>query len=174
MVTADASAALDAEHALVRQQGEELSAQVARLTEELATAPQRIAELDAKKTPPPRLGKANGKANVAERAEPRPPRRHRAPEHHQARRREEPSVGGSPDHDDDVPGLRSIGGIGAGAAPAAGGTRRCWSGADRLTRRSGRGAGGGRCQPGRPPAPRRCGGRSAASNALWPTRMGRG
>lgn len=88
MVTDEAYAALQVEHALLRQQGEELTAQIARLTEELATALQRIAELEAKKTPPP----AFVKTNVAERAEPRPPRRKRAPEHNQARRREEPSV----------------------------------------------------------------------------------
>jgi transposase len=65
-----------------------LTAQVAELTGQLATALQRIAELEATKTPPPSFVKAN----VAERAEPRPPRRKRAPEQNRARRREEPSV----------------------------------------------------------------------------------
>lgn len=74
MVTEEAYAALQAENA--------------RLREQLANALQRIAELEAKKTPPP----AFVKANVAERPEPRSPRRKRAPEQNRARRREEPSV----------------------------------------------------------------------------------
>lgn len=74
MVTEEAYAALQAENALLR--------------EHLANALQRIAELEAKKTPPP----AFVKANVPTRAEPRPPRRKRASQHNQARRREEPSV----------------------------------------------------------------------------------
>lgn len=74
MVSDEAYAALLAENAMLREQ--------------LAAAVQRIAELEAKKTPPPPFVKAN----VAERTEPHPPRRNRAPEHNRARRREAPSV----------------------------------------------------------------------------------
>ena len=81
MVTEEAYQGLQAENATLRSQ-------VERLTEQLASALQRIAELEAKKTPPP----AFVKANVAPRVEPRSPRRKRAPQHNQARRREEPTV----------------------------------------------------------------------------------
>ncbi len=72
MVTDEAYAALQAENAALR--------------EELATALQRIHELEAKKTPPPSFVKANTPA-VSKRE-----RKRRAPEANQARRREEPSV----------------------------------------------------------------------------------
>lgn len=81
MVTDEAYQALQAENATLRQQVEVLSAQV-------AAAVQRIADLEAQKTPPPHFVKAN----VAARAEPRPPRRKRAAEQNHARRREEPTV----------------------------------------------------------------------------------
>lgn len=81
MVTEEAYAALQVENAALQRQ-------VETLTEHLASALQRIAELEAKKTPPPHFVKAN----VATRAEPRPPRRKRASEHNHARRREEPTV----------------------------------------------------------------------------------
>lgn len=88
MVSDEAYAALRAENAALRQQGETLAAQIGRLTEQLAQALQRIAELEAKKTPPP----AFVKANVLARTEPRSPRRKRVAEHNHARRREAPSV----------------------------------------------------------------------------------
>jgi hypothetical protein len=88
MVSDAAYAALQAENAALRQRVEDPTAQVARLTEQLASALQRIGELDAKKTPPP----AFVKATVPERPPPRPPRRKRAPEQNHARQREEPSV----------------------------------------------------------------------------------
>lgn len=81
MVTEEAYRALQAENTA-------LCGQVERLTEQLATALQRIAELEAKKTPPP----VSMKASVAERPEPRPPRRKRASEQNRARRREEPAI----------------------------------------------------------------------------------
>ncbi len=89
MVTEEAHQALQAENGALRQRVEELTAQAARLTEQLANALQRIAELEAKKPPPP----AFVKANVAQqRPESRAPRRKRAPEQNRARRREEPTV----------------------------------------------------------------------------------
>ncbi|HEV2236573.1 MAG TPA: IS66 family transposase [Ktedonobacterales bacterium] len=72
MVTEEAYAALQAENATLR--------------EELATALQRIRELEAKKTPPPSFVKANTPA-LSKRE-----RKQRAPEANQARQREEPSV----------------------------------------------------------------------------------
>src|SRR5215469_13342001 len=81
MVTDDAYQVLQAENAALRQRLE-------ALTEQLASALQRIAELDATKMPPPSFVRAN----VPERAEPRPPRRQRAPEQNRARRREEPTA----------------------------------------------------------------------------------
>jgi transposase len=81
MVTDDAYQVLQVENAALRQRPE-------ALTEQLASALQRIAELEAKKTPPPSFVRAN----VPERAEPRPSRRTRAPEQNRARRREEPTV----------------------------------------------------------------------------------
>src|SRR5487761_524689 len=79
MVTDEAYAALQAENGALQQR-------VATLSEALATAVQRISELEAKKTPPPSFVKANTPA-VTKRE-----RKRRAPEHNQARRREEPSV----------------------------------------------------------------------------------
>ena len=81
MVTEEAYAALQAENARLRQE-------LGVLREQVADALQRLAELEAKKMPPPPFVKAN----VAPRSEPRPPRRKRAPEQNQARRREVPSV----------------------------------------------------------------------------------
>jgi transposase len=88
MVTDEAYQAVQVENVALQERIAELTAQVAKLTEQLANALQRIAELEAKKTPPP----AFVKANMPERAESRPPRRHRAPEQNRARRREEPTV----------------------------------------------------------------------------------
>jgi len=79
MVTDEAYAALEAENHALQQQ-------VATLSEALATAMQRIHELEAKKTPPPSFVKANASA-LSKRE-----RKRRAPEANQARRREEPSV----------------------------------------------------------------------------------
>lgn len=70
MVSEEADAALQAEHAALREQ--------------VAVALRRIAELEAKKTPPP----AFVKANQPER--PVRARTKRAAEHNHARRREEP------------------------------------------------------------------------------------
>lgn len=79
MVTDEAYAALQAEKAALERR-------VAELTDQLASALQRIAELEAKKTAPPPFVKAN----VPERTD-RPPRRKRAAEHNHARRYEEPT-----------------------------------------------------------------------------------
>lgn len=80
MVTEEAYAALQAEKQALEQQ-------VATLSEQLATAVQRISELEAKKTPPPHFVKANTPATVSKRE-----RKRRAAETNRARRREEPSV----------------------------------------------------------------------------------
>lgn len=79
MVTDEAYAAVQAENQALQQR-------VATLSEALATAVQRISELEAKKTPPPSFVKANTPAT------PKRARKRRAPEANQARRREEPSV----------------------------------------------------------------------------------
>src|SRR5487761_2095083 len=79
MVTDEAYAALQAENRALQQR-------VATLSEALATAVQRISELEAKKTPPPSFVKANTPA-VTKRE-----RKRRTAEANQARRREEPSV----------------------------------------------------------------------------------
>jgi transposase len=78
MVSDEVYAALVAEN---RQLTEQLAAAVQRIAELEA----RVAELEAKKTPPPSFAKAN--------VPPRPAkaRRKRAPEHNQARRREPPT-----------------------------------------------------------------------------------
>jgi transposase len=88
MVSDEAYQALQAENAVLRQRVEDVTAQLTRLTEQLANALERIAELESTKTPPPSFMRAH----VAERAEPRPPRRQRAPQQNRARRREEPTV----------------------------------------------------------------------------------
>lgn len=77
MVTDEAYAALLAENA-------HLQAEVGDLSQRLAAALQRIAELEAKKTPPPSFVKAN----VPARTTPKPPRKQRASEHNRGRRRE--------------------------------------------------------------------------------------
>ncbi|HUY75517.1 MAG TPA: IS66 family transposase zinc-finger binding domain-containing protein [Ktedonobacterales bacterium] len=79
MVTEEAYATLEAENATLRRD-------LVVVREELASAVQRIADLEAKKTPPPSFVKANRPAR-----EPRS-RRHRAPEQNHARWREEPTV----------------------------------------------------------------------------------
>src|SRR5487761_1790678 len=79
MVTDEAYGAVQAENAALQQR-------VATLSEALATAVQRISELEAKKTPPPSFVKAN--TAVTSNRE----RKGRTAEANQARRREEPSV----------------------------------------------------------------------------------
>jgi transposase len=73
MVSDEAYAALQVENMALRAQ--------------LGAALQRIAELEAKKTPPPAFAKANVPPPLAARL----PRRKRAPEHNRARRREPPT-----------------------------------------------------------------------------------
>lgn len=77
MVTDEAHAAVLAENAQLRQQ-------VTDLQEQLRVALERIRRLEATKTPPPSFVKAN----VPERATPKPARKKRAAEHNRARRRE--------------------------------------------------------------------------------------
>jgi transposase len=79
MVTDDVYAALQAENATLREH-------ISTLSEQLAVALQRIAELEAKKTPPPPFVKANVAPRTAK------PRRKRAPQHNQARRYQVPNV----------------------------------------------------------------------------------
>lgn len=79
MVTDEVHAALHAENRALQQR-------VATLSEQLATAVQRIHDLEAKKTPPPSFVKASTPA-LSKRE-----RKRRAPEANRARRREEPTV----------------------------------------------------------------------------------
>jgi len=79
MVTEEAYAALEAENGSLRHE-------LAVAREELTRALQRIAALEAKKTPPASFVKANRPARV------KAPRRQRAPEQNHARRREEPTA----------------------------------------------------------------------------------
>jgi hypothetical protein len=66
----------------LRAENQALRAQVATLTQGLEQAQTRIAELEARKTPPPSFVKANVPARPAT------PRKSRAPEHNHGRRRE--------------------------------------------------------------------------------------
>ncbi len=81
MITEEAYRLLEAMNA-------ELQGRVTALTEQLVGALQRISDLEAKKTPPPRFVKANVHAATTKRVH-----RLRAPEQNHARRREEPTVG---------------------------------------------------------------------------------
>jgi transposase len=85
MVSDEQYAAVVAENSRLQQQVAALTAQLEAALRRIAVLEARIAELEAKKTPPPSFVKANAPA--------RPPkaRTKRAPEHNRARRREEPT-----------------------------------------------------------------------------------
>ena len=76
---------LRAENAALHAQVAQLLEQVATLRGQLEQAQQRIAELEAKKPPPPSFVKANVPARAAQK------RKKRAPEHNHARRLEQPT-----------------------------------------------------------------------------------
>jgi len=78
MVTEEAHAALAAENAILRHD-------LAATREELTSALQRLAALEAKKTPPPSVVKANRLVRTPT------VRRRRAPEQNRARQREQPT-----------------------------------------------------------------------------------
>ena len=85
MVTDDAYAAVVAENQHLRQQMAELTDQLEAALQRSAALETRVAELEAKKTPPPSFVKATVPAR------PPKPRRKRAPEHNHGRRREAPT-----------------------------------------------------------------------------------
>jgi len=78
---------LEQENAQLRAENAELRPVVAQLQAQLAAVLKRIAELEQRCDDPPPFAKPNrDKA-----AEPKPPRKQRAPHHNHARRREEPT-----------------------------------------------------------------------------------
>src|SRR2546428_13743250 len=78
---------LEDEVARLRAENAELHALVAQLQDQLAAALARIAELDQQRRDPPPFIKPNKPA----RPDPTPPRKKRAAQHNQARRREPPT-----------------------------------------------------------------------------------
>ncbi len=85
MTLEEENAALRAENAALKHELDTLREQVEQLAAALHAAQNRIAEVEAKKTPPPAFVKANVPAR------PKRPRKQRAPEQNRARRLETPT-----------------------------------------------------------------------------------
>jgi transposase len=78
---------VEEELALLRAENQELRHQLAQALRRIAELEQQVAALRQRSDPPPSFGKANR----PKAAEPKPPRRQRAPQHNHGRPREEPT-----------------------------------------------------------------------------------